>query len=95
MAKKLAAETGVPFREAENHFEAQHSRDCIVEASGVLKTVAVSCSKIANDIRWMGSGPALRDRRDPLPGGAAGLVDHAGQGQPGDLRGDDPWCAAR
>ena len=57
VAKKLAAETGVPFREAENHFEAQHSRDCIVEASGVLKTVAVSCSKISSDIRLMGCGP--------------------------------------
>ena len=57
VAKKLAAETGVPFREADNHFEAQHSRDCIVEASGLLKTIAVSCSKIASDIRLMGCGP--------------------------------------
>ncbi|MCC7389322.1 MAG: class II fumarate hydratase [Phycisphaerales bacterium] len=57
VARKLAAATGVPFREAENHFEAQHSRDCIVEASGVLKTVAVSCSKISSDIRLMGCGP--------------------------------------
>ncbi len=45
------------FREAGNHFEAQHARDCFVDVSGHLKTVAVSLSKIANDIRWMGSGP--------------------------------------
>jgi fumarate hydratase class II len=45
------------FREASNHFEAQHARDCFVEASGHLKTFAVSLTKIANDIRWLGSGP--------------------------------------
>lgn len=47
----------LPFKEAENHFEAQASKDALVEASGQLKTVAVSLIKIANDIRWMGSGP--------------------------------------
>jgi len=45
------------FREAANHFEAQHAKDAYVEASGHLKTLAVSLSKIANDIRWLGSGP--------------------------------------
>jgi len=45
------------FREASNHFEAQHAKDAYVETSGLLKTIAVSLSKIANDIRWMGSGP--------------------------------------
>lgn len=45
------------FREAVNHFEAQGARDAAVELSGILKTVAVSLIKIANDIRWMGSGP--------------------------------------
>jgi fumarate hydratase class II len=49
--------TGLPFGEAKNHFEAQGGKDAIVEASGVLKTVAVSLTKIANDIRWLGSGP--------------------------------------
>ncbi len=53
----LAKRTGVKFKEAPNHFEAQATRDCIVEASGHLKTIAVSISKIANDIRWLGSGP--------------------------------------
>jgi fumarate hydratase class II len=50
-------ETGYNFREAINHFEAQGARDAAVETSGVLKTVAVSLIKIANDLRWLGSGP--------------------------------------
>jgi len=53
----IAEETGLAFREARNHFEAQATRDVCVEASGALKTIAVSLMKIANDIRWMGSGP--------------------------------------
>jgi len=55
--ERLNALTGIQFREAVNHFEAQSARDAIVEASGVLKTIAVSLTKIANDIRWLGSGP--------------------------------------
>ncbi len=53
----LSKHTGIPFREAENHFEAQAAQDAIVETSGALKTLAVSLIKIANDIRWLGSGP--------------------------------------
>ena len=53
----LAEETRLPFTEARNHFEAQGARDGLVEASGVLRTIAVSLNKIANDLRWMGSGP--------------------------------------
>jgi fumarate hydratase, class II len=53
----LNRETGCGFREAENHFEAQAAKDAVVETSGALKTVAVSLTKIANDIRWLGSGP--------------------------------------
>jgi fumarate hydratase class II len=53
----ISEETGYPFREADNHFEAQGAQDAAVEASGALKTVAVSLLKIANDIRWLGSGP--------------------------------------
>ena len=49
--------TGIAFREARNHFEAQATQDGLVQASGQLKTVAVSLFKIANDIRWLGSGP--------------------------------------
>ncbi len=53
----LSSETGEPFREAENHFEAQAAKDAVVTASGALRTLAVSLTKIANDIRWLGSGP--------------------------------------
>ncbi|HRE04106.1 MAG TPA: class II fumarate hydratase [Opitutaceae bacterium] len=53
----LSLETGLCFREAANHFEAQGARDDVVEVAGHLATVAGSLSKIANDIRWMGSGP--------------------------------------
>jgi fumarate hydratase class II len=49
--------TGLFFKEAENHFEAQGAKDGVVKASGALKSVAVSLMKIANDIRWLGSGP--------------------------------------
>ena len=56
---RIAHETGLPLREAENHFEAQAARDAAVELSGALKTVAVSLLKIANDIRFLGSGPRL------------------------------------
>ena len=55
----LARETGLALREASNHFEAQGGRDACVEASGALRTVAVSLIKIANDIRFLGSGPRL------------------------------------
>jgi len=60
-AKKVIAiirkKTGYPFREAMDHFEAQGAKDALVETSGALKTASVSLIKIANDIRWLGSGP--------------------------------------
>ena len=54
---KINEMTGLPFREAENHFESQGAKDAVVEASSALKTIAVSLMKMANDIRWLGSGP--------------------------------------
>ena len=57
VAKEISRFTGISFIEASNHFEAQGAQDAAVETSGALKTVAVSLSKIANDIRWLGSGP--------------------------------------
>ena len=54
---RIAADTGLPLTEARDHFEAQGARDGLVELSGQLRTVAVSLTKIANDLRWMGSGP--------------------------------------
>lgn len=53
----LAEETKLPITEARNHFEAQGARDGLVEASGALRVLAVSLTKINNDLRWMGSGP--------------------------------------
>lgn len=57
VVNKISKVTRIKFREAENHFEAQASKDGIVASSGVLKTISVSLMKIANDIRWLGSGP--------------------------------------
>jgi len=54
---ELAADSGLPITEAKDHFEAQGARDGLVEASGALRTIAVSLTKICNDLRWMGSGP--------------------------------------
>ncbi|MFI5956405.1 class II fumarate hydratase [Cryptosporangium sp. NPDC051539] len=53
----LATRTGLPVTEARDHFEAQGARDGLVEVSGQLRTIAVGLVKIANDLRWMGSGP--------------------------------------
>lgn len=53
----LAEDTGLPITEARDHFEAQSARDALVEASGALRVIAVSLTKICNDLRWMGSGP--------------------------------------
>ena len=53
----LSEQTKISFQEAANHFEAQAARDAAVETSGVLKTLSVSLVKIANDIRWLASGP--------------------------------------
>ena len=57
VVEKVSNWTGVPFQEAANKFEALASKDAAVEASGMLKTVAASLMKIANDLRWLGSGP--------------------------------------
>jgi fumarate hydratase, class II len=57
VSQSVAKKLGLPFVEARNHFEAQASKDACVELSGTLKTIAVSLSKIANDIRWLSSGP--------------------------------------
>ncbi|GGO89617.1 fumarate hydratase class II [Nocardioides phosphati] len=56
--QELAEATDLPFVEARDHFEAQGARDALVELSGQLRVIAVSLTKICNDLRWMGSGPA-------------------------------------
>jgi len=53
----IGSETGLPITEARDHFESQANRDALVETSGALRTIAVSLTKICNDLRWMGSGP--------------------------------------
>ena len=55
--ESLASATGLPFREAANHFEGQGARDAAVATSAALRGCAVSLFKIANDIRFLGSGP--------------------------------------
>jgi len=57
MARRLREQTGIAFAEAANHFEAQAAKDGVCEASGHLRVVAVAMTKIANDIRWLASGP--------------------------------------
>lgn len=66
-AKQVADATGFPFVTAENKFEALASHDALVELSGVLNVLAVSCMKIAGDIRWLGSGPRCGLRELHLP----------------------------
>jgi fumarate hydratase class II len=63
----LREQTGLPLAEARNHFEAQGAADALVETSGQLRTIAVGLFKIANDIRWMGSGPRAGLRELNLP----------------------------
>ena len=65
-----------------------------MEASGQLKTIAVSLFKIANDIRWLGSGPRCGIGEIQIPGDAARQFDHAGQGEPGHVRIGDAGCCA-
>ncbi len=57
VCRRLSRLTGLPFVEARNHFEAQAAKDALGEAGAVLRTIAISMTKIANDIRWLGSGP--------------------------------------
>jgi fumarate hydratase, class II len=64
---RIAASAGTEFREARNHFERQGTRDTIVYAHGAMNTIAVSLMRIANDIRWLGSGPRAGLNEITLP----------------------------
>jgi fumarate hydratase class II len=64
---RLAAATGIAFREADDHFEAQGAKDAAVNMSGALNTVATSLIKIADDVRWLGSGPTSGLHEISLP----------------------------
>jgi fumarate hydratase class II len=82
VASAIAELTGLPFITAPNKFAALAAHDALVATSGVLRTLAASLIKIADDLRWLGSGP-----RSGL--GELNLIDHARQGQPDTERGHD------
>jgi fumarate hydratase class II len=65
--QRIADATGIPFREAANHFEAQGAKDGVVNVSGCLNTVATSLMKIADDVRWLASGPTSGLHEISLP----------------------------
>jgi fumarate hydratase class II len=64
---RISDATGLPFREADDHFEAQGAKDAAVNTAGALNTVAASLMKIADDIRWLGSGPTSGIHEVRLP----------------------------
>ena len=103
----LAEKTGLPFREAQDHFEAQSAKDALVEASGQLKTIATSLFKIANDLRWLSSGPQCAIGEIMLPATQPGSSIMPGKVNPvmceslmqvcARVMGNDTtvtWCAA-
>src|SRR5262249_13949977 len=75
-------ETGIPFTEAKDHFEANANRDGLVECSAQLRTIAVSLFSIANNIRWLGSGPRCGFYEVMLPDRQPGSSIMPGQGDP-------------
>ena len=95
VAANMAEITGLPFVTAPNKFEALAAHDAMVFLSGALSTVAGAMYKIANDIRFPGLRPALGPGRADPARERAGLVDHAGQGEPDPGRGDDPGGGPR
>src|SRR5947208_9955993 len=80
--RHLQQRTGIEFFEARNHFEAQGAKDAVVEASGQIKTIATSIFKIANDIRWLGSGPRCGIGEIQLPETQPGSVIMPGKVNP-------------
>jgi fumarate hydratase class II len=68
VAEAIAEETGIPFVEAVNHFEANAQRDGLVECHGQLRSVAVTLMNVANNIRWLGSGPRCGFYEIKIPG---------------------------
>ena len=103
----LTTRTGLPFREAADHFEAQAARDAAAFLSGALKTFAISLTKIANDIRWLGSGPrcglgelllpALQPGSSIMPGKVNPVIPESVLMACAQVMGHDAtisWCAA-
>jgi hypothetical protein len=95
VAAEIASVTGLPFVTAPNKFEALAAHDAMVMFSGALKTVAASLFKIANDMRLLGSGPALGPGRADPARERARVLHHARQGEPDAGRGADDGLRAR
>ena len=89
VAAVLAEKTGLKFVEANNHFEANAQRDGLVQSHGELKCIAQTLFNVANNIRWLGSGPPLRILRGQTSQPPTGQQHHAGEGQPRDVRVND------
>ena len=89
VAARIAEITGLPFTSAPNKFEAMAAHDAMVMSHGAINTVAVSLFKIANDIRFLGSGPALGPGRALASRERARLLHHARQGEPDAVGGVD------
>src|SRR5262249_17634972 len=105
--RELSERTGVPFVEARNHFEAQSARDAVCSLSGALRCYAIALTKIANDIRWLASGPRCGIGELGVPAGQAGSSIMPGKINPviaesllmvcAEVIGHDhsiAWCAA-
>ncbi len=86
-ARYLSVKSGLELKPSANYFESLSSQDAAVELSGQLRTLAVSLTKIANDLRWMNSGPLAGLGEITLPALQPGSEQHhAGQGQSGDRK---------
>ena len=79
---------------ADDLIEATQDTQAFVLYSSCMKSLAIKLSKVCNDLRLLSSGPRCGLREINLPAEAAGLVDHAGQGQPGDSRRSSTWSAS-
>ncbi len=89
-AEYISEETGIEFREADNHFEAQAAHDAMAEAHGALRTIAGSLNKIANDLRLLASGPRNGLGEIDQPENQPGSLDHAREDQPRRRRSRQP-----
>ncbi len=94
-AREIARLTALPFTSAPNKFAALAGHEALVALHGALKTLAAALMKIANDVRWLASGSALRPGRNHDSRKRAGQLDHARQGQPDAVRGVDDGRARR
>ncbi len=77
----IAAETGIEYVEAENHFEANAQRDALVECHGQLKAIASTLFNVSNNIRWLGAGPRLRILRSRTSQSPTWQLHHARKSQ--------------